>query len=184
MLFRHKRHKHSLITVLVLLGALAVLWYGLGFANRSTRKAAPKETPLLNERGEIIPPPSGENQNAEPHEERNEPSDARLVIIQRTLNDAPKLLPGADGAAAVVRFWFASDRDVYVEYRRKGETTVDRMAFLVASGDTERLALRREALYGMGENSWEILEGNDVLVTKPQRDLYERDASGRWVKSN
>ena len=55
------------------------------------------------------------------------------------------------------------------------------MAFL----KVEDQGLARRALYGQAiSGTWELLEGNEVLFTKPLRDLYERDSSGDWVARN
>jgi|SRR3989344_870064 len=187
-------HKRSgLFFALILLGVLAALWWGLGFAEQARQNGAEEadETDvsnILDERGELSVPADERGQNAD---ERGSdrigeaPSDFRQDVIATALSRATAILPESGGGGSVQRFWFYADREVYVEYATSGSGTVNRMAFLVVTGDSPNLALARRAFYGQGESGiWELLEGDEVLFSKSLRDLYERDSRGEWESRN
>ena len=187
MVFR-RRHNRNFLTALMLIGALVALWWGLGFASRKPAEdpqdfQGPQNAPSVDERGEAVgTPPDGAD--AVPDEPGTPPGEFQLAVILEAEENAAALLSGSAGKEGIARFWFAFEREVYVEYRRAGQPTVDRMAFLVASGDPAALVLTRQALYGLGDAGWELLEGTEALFIKPQRDLYEKDSSGQWSKKN
>jgi len=182
---RHHRNKNFL-TVLVLALALAALWWGFGFSRRTPQEGPaefrdPDNPPLRDERGEPPEPAPG---NFGETKQGASPTAFQYAVLEGVEKNAAGLLPDVSGKEGIVRVWFASEREVYIEYRRSGQTTVDRMAFIVASGDGANLASTRQALYGLSNSGWELLDGSEVLFSKPQRDLYERDASGNWTKGN
>jgi len=184
MMFARRRNNAPLMYVIALAAVLGVLWWGFGFLQRQDEGGDEKDAQrdfFIDERGEV--PPPGEQEALEPG---GEAEDVRTEVIDAVeARTSPDLLPGALGTGgAIERFWFASDREVYVEYRRSGSGIADRMAFLTAAGSGGGLALERKSLYGLGDATWELIEGEEALFVKPQRDLYERDASGQWVKRN
>jgi hypothetical protein len=183
-------HKRSGVWfVLVLLGVLAALWWGLGFAEQNRQAEEDEEdttdvSGILDERGELPADTEGPDGGEEAIGEA--PSDFRQEVIAATLARASAVLPDAGSAGSVQRFWFFSDREVYVEYAALGSGTVNRMALLAVTGDSPNVALARTAFYGQGESGiWELIEGDDVLTRKPPRDLYERNPSGTgWIARN
>lgn len=174
----NKLFKHSGVWfVVILLGVLLALWWGLGFAEQARqRKIEEQEIDrILDERGEV----GDESDQQENAEVEGEPvGDSRAQTIAAIEENAASFLPGGADGGDISRFWFASDAEVYVEYAVSGEV---RMVFLSDTGE----GLERIAHYAQSESgTWDLLSGQEVLFTKPLRDLYERDSKGNWIARN
>lgn len=162
--------------VVILLGVLFALWWGLGFAEqvRQDRVVDTEIERILDERGEgglvtdAIEGLAAGGTRAE-----------TILVIEE---NAARLLPDVTNASTIARFWFSADDEIYVEYGSLEPDQIDRMAFL--SLDDEG-GLARTALYGQANSgTWELIDGDEVLFTKPLRNLYERDAEDNWVARN
>ena len=170
--------KHSGIWfVVLLLGVLLALWWGLGFAEQARQQQLENEEieRILDERGEArddVAEDTADDVSGE------EPVIGRAATIAAVEAQAATLLPGTADADDISRFWFFSDTEVYVEYTVAGEV---QMAYLEnTDGGLDRVAHYAQSVSG----TWELLDGEEVLFTKPLRDLYERDSKGNWVARN
>lgn len=176
----HRRHKTPITYILILLVALAALWWGLGFATRDDdiRKGQDvnEGEQILDERGDDSIPPNDEQLTGTPA------TSAQIASILKVEANAAAYLTESRSQDSIARVWFADYTGMYVEYYRNSSNSADRMVFL---GPDVDLQFSRLALYGQNESGgWELMEGEDVLFTKPQKDLYERNAEGEWVKIN
>lgn len=177
------RRRTPITYVVVLLVALAALWWGLGFASRERAPGAGGEEDRgeqqeIDERGEVTPSAPKEMQVGIA-------SEFRSAAVSAIEEQASVYLPEGYAQNPIARIWFADDRGMYVEYRRAGAATADRMVFFALSGDVSEVILTHEASYGTSDaGGWELMAGEEALFTKPQKDLYEKNAKGEWVKVN
>ena len=180
----HRRHKTPITYVLVVLGALAVLWWGLGFASHNDKndeeRKVNEQDQILDERGDEVTPP--------PNNEQPVGAVATNTQVEAILNieeNSNAYLPESRTTNPIARVWFTDDSGMYVEYYRNASNNADRTAFFGSLAVGKDIHPVRLALYGQSEaGGWELMEGEDVLFTNPQKDLYERNANGEWIKIN
>ena len=170
------KQKKIFLVVLLLIGVAIVAWktgfWGENLELLSKRSSlAPLEEPL-----QTTSTPPNTATFVSPLK------DARITLIAKILASTDSVLPKEDRATAdFLRFWFYADEEVYAEYAVDGSATANRMIFIVTKGDI----LTRIALYGAGQNGWELLGGKDILLTKPQKDLYVYNAASKqWMRAN
>ncbi len=176
---KHVLKNSGLWFIVILVGVLLALWWGLGFAEQARKENLEQEEieRILDERGEVI----DETQEVEVSR-GDTPLGYRGDVMFAIGEQFQALLPAAADADAISRFWFVSDDEVYVEYVAGEEIS---MAYLEVEGEQDSFVLQRRALYAQSlSGTWELLEGEEVLFTKPLRDLYERDSNGNWVSRN
>lgn len=180
--------RFSILYAFLLLAALGMLWWGLGFASREKanrqhvneggRTSEEQQNTPPDDRGE---PPASTQEPQENTSKSTLLSGARLLAVQKIDADSAAILPEGAAHNAITRIWAADETGMYVEYKREGQSTADRMAFFELNGTS----FSSTALYGQsGAGGWELLGGDDVLFTRPLKDLYEKNAQRQWVKTN
>ena len=170
------KQKKIFLVVLLVIGGVVIVWK-TGFFEKNIslpqlfRQTSPTKPPHTVSPIESSTPPSV-----------SAPTTSRISLIAKTLANPGSVLPTQDRATAhFLRFWFYADEEVYAEYAVDGSATANRMIFIVTKGDI----LTRIALYGAGQNGWELLGGKDILLTKPQKDLYVYNAASKqWMRAN
>lgn len=103
---------------------------------------------------------------------------AIMDYIEKNVNELSSSTP-ASGIWKVKRFWFTSANSVYVEYSSNGEL---KQMLIQIEGDKDSPMYTRKALFGSGESSWVLEDGEDSEFGK-SRELYERTGD-QWVKKN
>ena len=89
--------------------------------------------------------------------------------------------PVLGGKWHITRFWFADDKDVYIEYE---DGHIMRRLLAQISGEDEKPEYKIIAFFEPGENDWILKTGNDTALGK-KLDLYEYDeAREEWIKKN
>jgi hypothetical protein len=89
--------------------------------------------------------------------------------------------PVLGGKWRITRFWFADDKDVYIEYE---DGHIMRRLLAQISGEDEKPEYKIIAFFEPGENDWILKTGNDTALGK-KLDLYEYDeAREEWIKKN
>jgi len=170
------KQKKIFLVVLLVIGLIVVAWK-TGFLGKNLELLSKRSSPApLEELLQTAPTPPNTATFISPLK------DARITLIAKILASTDSVLPKEDRATAdFLRFWFYADEEVYAEYAVDGSATANRMIFIVTKGDI----LTRIALYGAGQNGWELLGGKDILLTKPQKDLYVYNAASKqWMRAN
>lgn len=127
-----------------------------------------------------------ENQNAQIEKSLEEKKSE--LFRQGTMNDLAAKIgkispdkPVLGGSWHITRFWFADDRNVYVEYE---DGHIMSRILVQISGDEEKPEYKVIALFEAGENDWILKTGKDAMAGK-NLDLYEYNADNReWGKKN
>lgn len=89
--------------------------------------------------------------------------------------------PVLGGKWYVTRFWFVSDRDIYIEYE---DGHIMRRILVKIEGEQERPEYKIIAYFEPGENDWILKSGEDTMFGKPL-GLYEfSEEEQEWVKKN
>jgi hypothetical protein len=85
------------------------------------------------------------------------------------------------GKWRITRFWFANDKNVYIEYE---DGHIMRRLLAQISGEGKKPEYKIVAFFEPGENDWILKTGNDTALGK-KLDLYEYDeAREEWIKKN
>ena len=89
--------------------------------------------------------------------------------------------PVLGGKWFVDRFWFADDKNVYIEYE---DGHIMKRILVQISGEPEKPEYKVAAYFEPGESDWVLKTGNDTLAGK-RLSLYEYDQGKKeWVKKN
>ncbi|PJE58046.1 MAG: hypothetical protein COU81_02750 [Candidatus Portnoybacteria bacterium CG10_big_fil_rev_8_21_14_0_10_36_7] len=117
--------------------------------------------------------------------------DAKMDYIANNIASLSPANPVLGGSWYVIRFWFANDDNVYVEYEdghvlRRILVEIISGEKILANGDSQPLPYEYEvrAYFEPGESDWTIKDGSDTMFGKPLK-LYEFDQdSDIWTKRN
>lgn len=110
------------------------------------------------------------------------------LFRQGTMNDLATKIgklslvkPVLGGSWYITRFWFADDRNLYVEYE---DGHIMARILVEITGAEEKPEYKVVASFEPGENDWIIKTGKDTMLGK-KLDLYEySETEGEWVKKN
>jgi hypothetical protein len=137
------------------------------------------------------PQDAGQNQEATSTQEtigKSQDEVASDLFRQGTMNDlAGKIAvlspskPVLGGKWFVDRFWFADDRNVYIEYE---DGHIMRRILVQVSGQAEKPEYKVVAYFEPGDSDWALKSGSDTMAGK-RLSLYEYDQGKKqWVKKN
>jgi len=89
--------------------------------------------------------------------------------------------PVASSNWRVLRFWFATDRDFYVEYEDSRNL---RQILVGVEGQYEPLEYKIVGYFESSDNGWKLKVGSDTMFGR-KLELYEWDESQKsWIKKN
>jgi len=137
------------------------------------------------------PAPETQNQETQNQNARIEKSleeKKSELFRQGTMNDLAAKIgkispvkPVLGGSWHITRFWFADDRNVYIEYE---DGHIMSRILVQISGAEEKPEYKVIASFEPGENDWVLKTGKDTMAGK-QLDLYEYNTDNKeWVKRN
>lgn len=108
----------------------------------------------------------------------------RSAIIDYVVLNIGELSPDKPvlgGKWYVTRFWFATDRQFYVEYE---DGHIVRKALISVSNDKSKIAYNVTAFFEPGTSDWQLKWGVDAIFEQ-QLSLYEYDESSKnWILKN
>lgn len=127
-----------------------------------------------------------QNQNAQ-IEKSLEEKKAEL-FRQGTMNDLATKIgalspvkPVLGGIWHITRFWFADDRNLYIEYE---DGHIMGRILVAVSGAEEKPEYKVIGYFEPGENDWILKTGKDTMAGK-ELDLYEYNTDNKeWAKKN
>jgi len=113
--------------------------------------------------------------------QEEKPGVLREEIMNYTTENIVSLSPQEPvlgGSWHIIRFWFATDSDIYAEY--EDGHVLRQILISVKEGPDYKVI----GYFESGEDGWQIKVGEDTQFGKPL-DLYERDnETGKWIKKN
>ncbi len=89
--------------------------------------------------------------------------------------------PVSGGKWVASRFWFATIRDLYIEY---DDGSNMRQILISVEGEREPLNYKVVGYFEPGDNGWKLKSGEDAMFGR-KLDLYEFDENNKiWIKNN
>lgn len=189
----NKKNNSKYVVFIVILVVLMIVWAGVNklkynqwpwqmLKEANSRYKSEKLAPSSIEESEV-----GKNVEGGAISKGGEGDDSTVFrqAVTRDLSSKIGELSPAEpvlgGSWFITRFWFASDKDVYIEY--EDGHIMRRILIQMGYVDGE-LEYDVVAYFEPGENDWGLKQGEDTAFGK-KLELYEYDdKEGEWVKKN
>lgn len=140
-----------------------------------------KESDIVRDETVVSEEVKDESASAENTSSGNAASLAKSAAIEYINKEIESLAPESpsEGKWRVTRFWFSSEKAVYVEYASAGES---RQILVNIEGNPDTPSYRKAAYFKPGESAWSLVQGEDSEFGK-SRELYEKTGEN-WIKKN
>ena len=125
----------------------------------------------------------GETKTEQPSEEKKSEFSRQEIMkdLSSKISQVSPVKPVLGGQWFIDRFWFATDKDFYVEYE---DGHILRRILVKLEGSTDKPEYKIIGYFEPGENDWVLKQGQDTMFGKPL-DLYEYDQIKKeWTKRN
>ncbi len=176
---KNKKSQNSILIILALLIVIvlaAAVYYAVIWKNKN-KQVNPAPQPTQQES-------AGGNQQT-PNEIGNKPEKPTITSAQDSINyvqahlaELSPVKPAAGGSWHIIRLWFATDNDFYVEY---GDSHVLRELLIHFDAQTGYGVV---GYFEAGENAFELKSGKDTMFGRALV-LYEYDQTAKkWERKN